>query len=730
MEEKSFINYQKGADHAGAKPMLEAEWDYLDKTRKGFDRNQIKGIALSGGGIRSASFCLGVLQKLAADGKLEKFDYLSTVSGGGYLGGSLSWLWSGLWKDKGSESPDFGVTAENFPYGTEVRQFNSEASEATDVRGAELDSRNKASLLRHLRQNGKYLTPGRGISALSLFSIVLRSIAMGFVTLTVFAATAFSALYFLNLIEANQPSSQFFRILAGASLAGYVLFQLYYMWDIAQSKKKQASGGAREGYRKRRWFESHLPYFLLAFGAVLLLASIHWVQAKLSLYMSTPEIGGLSAALGALLGSIGIDSRWRTALKWIPHSLQLVLAAAMVMFGLLVMADWLVVKLDSWNQWLHFPLLLALSYLLVWFARNLPINNISIHRYYRDRLMETFMPDAEKVLAGKEDGEALKANETGVHQLKRDEQSGETTRAPFHLINTNVILVKSEIAKFRGRGGDNFVLSPLYSGSNATGWRKTSEFCGGYITLPSAVAISGAAANPDAGVAGKGLTTNTIVSLLMSVFNLRLGYWAPNPNPEYQSDQRAMPSFFNPGFIEVLNRGKMNEEAEFVQLSDGGHFENLALYELFRRRARLIVVCDAAADPDYSFADLANAIEKARVDFGVKINFKRSELQRMVPASKPDQADRDYPVAETCYLVTPIDYNDGSGIESRLVYIKTTLANNFGADVHGYKRANPSFPDESTVDQFFDEVQFEAYRELGWQTARSMLSDKEVQSYL
>src|SRR5918912_547241 len=46
-------------------------------------------LCLSGGGIRSATFCLGVLQGLARLNLLDKFDYLSTVSGGGYIG---SWL--------------------------------------------------------------------------------------------------------------------------------------------------------------------------------------------------------------------------------------------------------------------------------------------------------------------------------------------------------------------------------------------------------------------------------------------------------------------------------------------------------------------------------------------------------------------------------------------------------------------------------------------------------------
>lgn len=47
------------------------------------------GLALSGGGVRSATFCLGLIRGLAQNGLLPRFDYLSTVSGGGYAGAAL-----------------------------------------------------------------------------------------------------------------------------------------------------------------------------------------------------------------------------------------------------------------------------------------------------------------------------------------------------------------------------------------------------------------------------------------------------------------------------------------------------------------------------------------------------------------------------------------------------------------------------------------------------------------
>ena len=717
-----FINYNPQGDYAGADNLLSEEWKHIKFRRKNFNQDNIKGLALSGGGIRSASFCLGVLQALAVHTRLEKFDYLSTVSGGGYLGGALSWLWSDKWKDS-AQSQDFGTTSKDFPFGASVRDFRGDDDARTM-------NRQQASLLRHLRQHGKYLIPGRGINALSLFSIVLRSITMGFVSLMVFSSLIFSALYTVRVFGEACVSPVLIGLM-GLAVLSYLVLHFRYMITIANFKNKTTGGeegsekGRQESYQKRRWFEKTLPIGLYIIIALGILSSIHAAQVYMT--ESALQVGGVSALLGAAFGAIGKESKWRAFLGKLPHSFQMMVGAVLMVFGLLVLADSLVAYLAAQTAF-HLVIFLPLAYVIYKLAEYLPINNISIHRYYRDRLMETFMPDVEKVLSGDDDGEALKANETKLHQLIREELNPDDANAkefPFHIINTNIILVESEIAKFRGRGGDNFILTPLYSGSNATGWRSTEEFCAGDITLPSAVAISGAAANPNAGVAGQGLTTNPVISILMSIFNLRLGYWASNPR--YKNGQDETPSYWKPGFWEVVNRNKMNEEASYVQLSDGGHFENLALYELIRRRAKFIVVCDAGADPNYEFADLANAIEKVRVDFGAIIEIDRTALEPLIPQSDSSESSLNYAVSEKSYLLANIDYNDG-GEKGQLVYIKTALSKTIPADIHGYKRLNPDFPDQTTADQFFDEIQFEAYRELGWQIVQDMMQDNEAQA--
>ncbi len=243
------------------------------------------------------------------------------------------------------------------------------------------------------------------------------------------------------------------------------------------------------------------------------------------------------------------------------------------------------------------------------------------------------------------------------------------------------------------------------------------------------MAISGAALNPHAGVAGGGVTRNRLVSALLSLLNLRLGYWAPNPT--FDSFYGFTPNFLFPGFTGGVLGLFLSEKSRSVELTDGGHFENLGLYELIRRRLNVIIVSDGSADPGFRFGDLANAIERVRVDFGTKISFREDaevSLDGLLPGSAEPFPDEKYKLAARGHAIADIEYDaDTSGI---LIYLKTTLTRGLPRDVYGYKDKYPSFPDQTTGDQFFDEVQFEAYRELGYQLTKTMLKEPEIQPLL
>jgi hypothetical protein len=140
-----------------------------------------------------------------------------------------------------------------------------------------------------------------------------------------------------------------------------------------------------------------------------------------------------------------------------------------------------------------------------------------------------------------------------------------------------------------------------------------------------------------------------------------------------------------------------------VYLSDGGHFENLGFYEMIRRRCRFIVVSDAGNDPECTFEDLGNAVRKASIDFGVKIDFDKLDIRAR---AKP-------PVAGVYTAIADIVYPDESAEPGKLLYIKPGFHGTEPASVRSYGELHPEFPHEPTTDQWFGESQFEAYRCLG-----------------
>jgi hypothetical protein len=368
-------------------------------------------------------------------------------------------------------------------------------------------------------------------------------------------------------------------------------------------------------------------------------------------------------------------------------------------------------------DWQWFLGLLGTSLLFGIFVN---LNLIGPHRVWRDRLMEAYMPN-KKAVDDNRWRPATKADNAMMENMCADPH-----QKPYHIVNTNIILIDSPVTRFRKRGGDNFIISRLYCGSDATGWRSTKNFQkkgSRGITLATAIATSSAALNPNAGVSGEGATRNSIVSILLSILNLRLGYWTTNPiaNP-----LPFPPNFFVPGMTSELLRTGLSEKRTNIQLSDGGHFENLALYELIRRKLGLIILTDGGADPKFNFDDLANVVEKVRVDFNAKITFdnKEFDLEKLLPRSAgKSKFIKKYDIAENGFAVANIEYHDKS--EGKLIYIKLAMVNGLPTDVYSYKGVHPEFPHQSTADQFFDEKQFEAYRELGYYITWQMMESEE-----
>jgi len=269
----------------------------------------------------------------------------------------------------------------------------------------------------------------------------------------------------------------------------------------------------------------------------------------------------------------------------------------------------------------------------------------------------------------------------------------------FHVVNMALNVVGGENLAWQERKAEPFAATPLRCGNDNVGFWPTGEYGSttGGLTLGTAMAISGAAASPN-----MGYHSSPLVGLLMALFNVRLGWWLGNPSrPEAAS--REGPRW---GFVQVVQElfGLTTDSSKYVYLSDGGHFENLGIYEMVRRRCHLIVASDAGADPDCAFEDLGNAVRKIWIDLGVQIDFQKIDMKKRGAAS----------LGLYCAIAT-IRYPEDATKNGYLLYLKPGFPDDgsLPADVTAYGIANPAFPHESTGDQFFSESQMESYRSLG-----------------
>jgi hypothetical protein len=137
------------------------------------------------------------------------------------------------------------------------------------------------------------------------------------------------------------------------------------------------------------------------------------------------------------------------------------------------------------------------------------------------------------------------------------------------------------------------------------------------------------------------------------------------------------------------------------------------------------MVCDATADPQSAFDDLQNLLSRAEADFGVTISFATPPLHPLMPTLANARFPLGVGFAAQPYVVGSIRYPDRSP-PGTIYYVKAAIFADLRLHVLGFKGAFPSFPDDSTVDQFFDEARFEAYRELGFASIDKMLQDPSI----
>lgn len=341
------------------------------------------------------------------------------------------------------------------------------------------------------------------------------------------------------------------------------------------------------------------------------------------------------------------------------------------------------------------------------------INTFSLHSMYGNRLSRAYLGASNQ----NRRPHWFTGFDTGDNQRLAEFQSPTAPRRLFHVVNTALNLVEPAGGRleWQQRKAASFTMTALHCGSAELGFVPTEHYgaSGGGLSLGRAMAISGAAASPN-----MGYHSSKLVAFVMTFFNVRLGWWSPNPS---EKTKRAWNWREPLSGIQALLReaaASATGRHEFVYLSDGGHFENLGLYEMVRRQCLRILVIDASCDPNFEFEDLHGAIRKIRIDFGVPVEFD----EPLPTADSAQSGGRHIAVATIRY-----DLRWRNAPKGRLVYIKPVLAGDEALDIERFAAANSkpgqAFPHQPTSDQFFDEAQFESYRALGKHSVDKHFSD-------
>lgn len=597
------------------------------------------GLAFSGGGIRSASFGLGVAQALADRGLLKGFDVMSTVSGGGFVGGFIT------------------------------RRMGQGGEQAL----AQPDGPDTPAIA-HLRHRASYMDQGGRGSALGLASRIVAGMLWNWTAPGFLIAALALCLVVLNPIL--QPLYPFFGAIGLTCAAlGFLYYGVQLRYNVASAERVLSTALGLAGL------------FVIGYGIQILYVHVPtWVNSR----PGWTSIGAIGAVLPAF--SIGLRTLRQPIMRKGLSIVALVIASIIVpliclMFGMLLFylgdqsmdaAAPTYAPLRYLDGAILLAVIVAVLGAMAWLV---DINLSGPHRQYRDGLARTFVQT--------DDSDTAPVPLTSLNP-------GHI--APHHLINAVVNLPSSSTAKLHERKGDFFVFSKHFCGAPTTGYHPTEglKSGGGPLDLATAIATSGAAVAPH-----MALLSFAPARMLLAFLNLRLGFWLGRPQGG------TAPS--KPGFRclmrEMLGTG-MTEDADWLFLTDGGHLENSAVYELLRRRCRFIVAVDSGSDKANSFGTLATLNRHARIDFGIEIDMALDELR----------VDLETGLSPAHAVLTQIKYPAIGDIPAQtglLLVIKLSLTGDEGEMIKAYRNANPDFPIQSTADQSFDEAQFENYRRLG-----------------
>lgn len=707
----------------------------------------VVGLALSGGGIRSAAFCLGVLQALDKAEALDKVDYMSTVSGGGYIGCSLT---AALESTGARGAPEF-------PFASRLAEDEPPA-------------------LQQIRNYSNYLFPHGLVDVLHNAAIYARGLMVNvaLVAPILLAAAAITLSYYavrraegwvswiIDLVFNPFGLKHFFVTLELALL----LVVVGVIWGVARSLPRFASTAEIPGQWTRRVGILIIVFFVVLFSELqpfildemmgegtsnLAAVAARWINAVTA---ALAPVGVVMAFFANKLGEY-VKSAMQSSARGSAIG-AVALKVAILIGGLILpVAIWMIyLDVTYWGlcidvpnctcnppEWLaiaSYGLFGRSAYPATWFYAVAAVllfplslifqpNANSLHPLYRDRLRKAFLFVPQP---------RLDQNDLPIFDKRLSSISGQ--HGPYHLINAALNIEDSETNR-RGRNADFFVFSPLFVGSKSTDYVATSdvEKVAVQLDLATAMAVSGAAVSSEMGSQNIRALTATLALL-----NVRLGYWLRNPKKLKEAKPSDTPArnrvseyrrrtnpFANFYFIAEIF-GLLTDDLRSIYLTDGGHIENLGIYELLRRRCRVIIAVDAEADPQMAFASFNTLERYALIDLGIRIDLpwqKIADESLKIGGSFDKTGDAPKDGGPHC-AIGEISYPDNR--KGVLVYIKASLTGDENDIVIDYKKRYNAFPHETTLDQLFTEEQFEAYRALGFHAAYGLFDRSDAFAHL
>ena len=677
--------------------------------------------------MRSASYNLGALQALQEQGVLARAAYLSSVSGGGYIAGAMTMVaasddQNAVWGE-GRPGPFAHLSPEE----------------------------------RYLRNHSSYLAPD-----LNLKVKLVSRVALGFLVNASFLATILvivgrlmgylAAFIEPALIRGNEESlllswgapnwrKIILMVAGGAILVGLSLVLTTVLIRFKSSPKEDRyvrTGKWLQGLGISAIFLFGILPSVLAGSRSLVTADLPVIDQPLAQTVvnvnevknaearTVEEQGKGDTAISRFfrwLALLGLPSillgAFRAAVKG--HATKLATAAAylvapaLIALGLLAASSaaaadgWGAWSTDSWNQLLW--LLLPVAILALLFATS-DLTATSLHPFYKRRLASAFA--LERVSADGDEDRCIDARERD-YDTNLLLSATRPTKAPWpKLVCCAAANVSDQGATPPGRRAVTFTFEADRIGGPEAGYIPTAAYEKALrgsrledITLPAAIAISGAALSPSMGA-----MTKPSLTFLLALVNARLGVWLPSPAKVEALDagggaKASLSTLTRPRFTwlwrEMRGRNELNER--FLYVTDGGHWENLGLVELLRRGCTRIYCIDAAGDKEKTLFTIGEAISLARSELGVKIDL---DLTALRPAAGSSFSESDHAIGSFTYP---------NGRHGVLAFCKAIVTEDAPWDVRAYKERDPRFPNHGLLKQMFADKTFESYRTLGYYTA-------------